>query len=71
MRTSKRTPLDLPNAAEWQCWTESVQRNLSELTSPPEQGMPDEEVQGWLLVERALQLSSMALEAMQSQPAMH
>ncbi len=33
--------------------------------------MPDEEVQGWLLVERALQLSSMALEAMQSQPAMH
>jgi hypothetical protein len=71
MRASKRTLLDLPNAAEWQCWTESIQRNLGELTRPPEQGMPDEEVQGWLLVERALQLSSMALEAMQSQPAMH
>jgi hypothetical protein len=71
MRTPKRSLQNLPNAAEWQCWTESIQRNLGELTRPPEQGMPDEEVQGWLLVERALQLSSMALEAMQSQPAMH
>jgi hypothetical protein len=33
--------------------------------------MPDEEVQGWLLVERALQLSSNALEAMQPHLTMH
>lgn len=71
MRTPKQSLLDLQNTSERQCWTEFVQRNLSGLTRPPEQGMPDEEVQGWLLVERALQLSSMALEAMQPRPAKH
>jgi hypothetical protein len=71
MRKPKRMLLDRPNAAEWQGWTELVQRSLNELADPPEQGVPaEEEVQSWLLIERALQLSSKALEAMQPQAAM-
>lgn len=71
MRNPKHMFLDCPNAAEWEGWTQLVQRNLNELAAPHEQEVPDEEeVQGWLLIERALQLSSKALEAMQPLAAM-
>jgi hypothetical protein len=71
MRNLKRAPLQRPSVAEWRSWAELVQRNLNELDRSTGAGpLGDEEAQSWILVERALRLSSKALEAIQPRAAM-